>query len=68
MTKREEIHHMDGDPHNNDLSNLVIRRRGQPPKALDSIVDVVLAYRPKAKSKPARRRKRRATKIAKGKK
>ena len=37
------------------------------PKALDAIVDVVLAYRPKAKSKPARRRKRRANKIAKEK-
>jgi hypothetical protein len=37
------------------------------PKQLDAIVDVVLAYRPKAKSKPARRRKRRATKIAKEK-
>ena len=36
-------------------------------KALDAIADVVLAYRPKAKSKPARRRKRRAAKIAKGK-
>ena len=30
------------------------------PKALNAIVDTVLAYRPKAKSKPARRRKRRA--------
>ena len=39
----------------------------RPPKQLDAIVDVVLAYRPKAKSKPARRRKRRAAKIAKGK-
>ena len=37
------------------------------PKALDAIADVVLAYRPKAKSKPARRRKRRATKLAKEK-
>ena len=36
-------------------------------KALDAIVDVVLAYRPKAKSKPARRRKRRAAKVAKEK-
>ena len=35
------------------------------PRALDAIVDLVLAYRPKAKSKPARRRKRRAAKIAK---
>lgn len=34
---------------------------------LDAIVDTVLAYRPKAKSKPARRRKRRAAKIAKAK-
>jgi hypothetical protein len=38
------------------------------PKALDAIVNQVLAYRPKAKSKPARRRKRQATKIAKQKK
>ena len=37
----------------------------KPPKALDAIADLVLAYRPKAKSKPARRRKRRANKIAK---
>ena len=34
-------------------------------KALDAIADVVLASRPKAKSKAARRRKRRATKLAK---
>ena len=40
---------------------------GEIPKALDSIVDVVLAYRPKARSQPAIQRKRRATKIAKGK-
>jgi len=39
----------------------------KPPKALDAIVDVVLAYKPKAKSKPAIQRKRRATKIAKAK-
>lgn len=37
------------------------------PKGLDTIVDTVLAYRPKPKSKPARRRKRRAAKIAKAK-
>jgi hypothetical protein len=37
------------------------------PSALDAITDIVLAYRPKAKSKPARRRKRRASKIAKEK-
>ena len=36
-------------------------------KALDAVADVVLAYRPKAKSKPARRRKRRANKLAKAK-
>jgi len=41
--------------------------KAKPPKALDAIVDLVLAYRPKAKSKPARRRKRRAAKIAKSK-
>ena len=41
--------------------------KAKPPKALDSIVDLVLAYRAKAKSKTARRRKRRATKIAKEK-
>lgn len=37
----------------------------KPPKVLDAIADVVLAYRPKARSKPAKRRKRRATKLAK---
>jgi hypothetical protein len=31
------------------------------PKALDAIVDTVLAYRPKARSKPAIQRKRRKT-------
>jgi hypothetical protein len=39
----------------------------KPLKALDAIADIVLAFRPKAKSKPARRRKRRAAKLAKGK-
>ncbi len=39
----------------------------EPPKALDAIADVVLAYRPKPKSKTAKKRKRRATKIAKAK-
>ncbi len=34
---------------------------------LDAMADLVLAYKPKAKSKPARRRKRRAAKIAKAK-
>lgn len=37
----------------------------EPPKELDAIADVILAYRPKPKSKPAKKRKRRATKIAK---
>lgn len=32
-------------------------------KALDAIADVVLAYKPKPKSKPAKRRKRRAVKL-----
>jgi hypothetical protein len=36
--------------------------------ALDKIADIVLTYQPAGKSKPARRRKRRATKIAKQKK
>jgi len=36
-----------------------------PPKELDAIADVILAYRPKPKSKPAKKRKRRAAKIAK---
>ena len=35
----------------------------QPPKVLDAIADVVLRYRPKPKTLPARRRKRRASKI-----
>lgn len=39
---------------------------GTTPKALDSIVDLVLAYRPKAKSKPARRRIRQSNRLAWG--
>ena len=35
------------------------------PKQLDAITDIVLAYRPTAKSKPAVQRKRRATILAK---
>lgn len=31
------------------------------PKALDAIADIVMAYRPKARSKPAVQRKRRRT-------
>jgi hypothetical protein len=37
------------------------------PKALDAIADVVLAYKPKPKTKPAKKRKKRAVKIAKEK-
>ena len=37
----------------------------ETPKALDAIADVVLAYRPIPKSKPAKKRKRLAKKIAK---
>jgi hypothetical protein len=34
----------------------------KPPKALETIADVVLAYRPQPKSKAAKRRKRKAAK------
>ncbi len=40
--------------------------KAKVPKQLDAVVDVVLAYRPTPKTKPAKRRKRRANKIAKG--
>jgi hypothetical protein len=39
----------------------------EPPKlpdALNRFVQIVLSYKPKPKSKPAKKRKRRATKIA----
>jgi hypothetical protein len=36
----------------------------KPPKELDAIADVVLAYRPKPKSKPGKRRKKTAKKLA----
>jgi hypothetical protein len=36
------------------------------PKALDAIADKVLAYRPKPKSKPARRRQRAKRKAERG--
>jgi hypothetical protein len=39
----------------------------KPPKVLDAMVDVVLAYKPKPKTKPAKKRKKRAAKIAKEK-
>lgn len=38
------------------------------PKALDAIADTVLAYRPKARSEPARQRKRRRTILEKERK
>jgi hypothetical protein len=34
------------------------------PKALDAIADVVLAYKPKAKTEGAKKRKKRAAKLA----
>jgi hypothetical protein len=37
----------------------------KPPAALDRIADAVLSYRPKPKSKPAKRRQRRRRKIQK---
>lgn len=39
----------------------------KPPKELDAIADKVLAFRPKPKSEPAKRRKRKAAKIKRGK-
>jgi hypothetical protein len=36
----------------------------KPPKELDAIADIVLAYRPKPKSKPGKKRKRKAAKLA----
>jgi hypothetical protein len=36
----------------------------KPPEALDRLVDKVLAYHPKPKTKPAKQRNRRAAKIA----
>jgi hypothetical protein len=38
------------------------RMKKQPPKVLDAIADVVLRYRPKPKSKPAKKRARRKRK------
>ena len=37
----------------------------EPPKALDAIADVVLAYRPKPKNKPAKKRGRAKRKLEK---
>ena len=39
-------------------------RETSVPKALDSIADVILAYKAKAKSKPGKKRKRLAAKFA----
>lgn len=39
----------------------------KPPKELDAIADKVLAYRPKPKSEPAKRRKRKAAKAKRDK-
>ena len=36
----------------------------KPPDILNRFVQMVLSYKPKPKSKPAKKRKRRATKIA----
>jgi hypothetical protein len=38
-------------------------KKPKAPKILDAIADVVLRYRPKAKSKPAKKRQRRARKV-----
>jgi hypothetical protein len=35
------------------------------PKALDAMIDIVLAYKPKPKSNPAKKRKRKAQRVAK---
>jgi len=37
------------------------------PEALNAIADIVLAYKPKPKTKPAKKRKKRAARIAKEK-
>ena len=37
------------------------------PRALDAIADIVLAYKPKPKTEPAKKRKKRAAKIAREK-
>jgi hypothetical protein len=39
----------------------------KPPARLDALVDAVLAYKPKPRSKPAKKRKRRAAKIERSK-
>ena len=42
-----------------------MKRPQKPPKALDAIVDKVLAYRPKPASKPAKKRQRARKRLAK---
>jgi hypothetical protein len=42
-----------------------MRKPQKPPKALDAIVDKVLAYRPKPKTKPAKKRQRASKRIQK---
>ncbi len=42
-----------------------MKSRVSTPKVMDAIADKVLAYRPKPKSAPAKRRKRRKAKLAK---
>lgn len=37
----------------------------KPPKVLDAIADIVLRYRPKPKTKPARKRQRARRKLQK---
>jgi len=37
----------------------------KPPRELDAIADVVLAYHPKAKSEPAKKRDKKTRKLAK---
>jgi hypothetical protein len=45
-------------------AGLLARDPTFPPAEFDAIADVVLAYRPKPKSKPAKKRKRRAKKLS----
>jgi hypothetical protein len=40
-------------------------KKPKPPKVLDAIADVVLRYRPKPKTKPARKRQRARRKLQK---
>ena len=39
------------------------KSKPKPPKALDAIADIVLAYKPKPQSKPAKKRQRRKRKL-----